>query len=97
VIGEYRLSNEADADLVSIFQFTVERFGLAQAQNYLISLEEHLDYLLQNPRSGRLQKDIQNNLRSSVFNSHIVFYQVRRDHLFIVRILHHSRDISKHL
>jgi toxin ParE1/3/4 len=97
VIGEYRLSNEADADLVSIFQFSIERFGATQAENYLISLEKHLAYLLKNPRSGRLQKDIQHKLRSSVFNSHIVFYQIRRDYLFIVRILHHSRDISKHL
>jgi plasmid stabilization system protein ParE len=48
----YELSIEAAADLESIGDFGVTRFGLAQALKYQLALESRFELLAQFPRMG---------------------------------------------
>lgn len=93
----YSLSREADEDLVSIYDYTFEQFGKAQAVTYLSDLDSLLDDLCQNPQMGRERIEIREGLRSLVYESHVVFYRILPDHIRIVRVLHGSRDIPKFL
>ena len=93
----YVLSAEADQDLDEIYDFILEQFGSTQAVIYLTQLDELLEPLCHNPEMGRERTDIRDELRSMVYNNHVVFYRVLKNHLHIVRVLHGSRDIPKFL
>ena len=93
----YRLSRKAENDLASIFEYTTEKFGFSQAEDYLFLLEEHFNFLIQNPAAGRKRTSFSSLLQSFVCQSHIIFYEVRADHIFIVRVIHHSQDSEAQL
>jgi toxin ParE1/3/4 len=54
----YELSIEAAADLESIGDYGVTRFGLAQALKYQLALESRFELLAQFPRMGAPTYDI---------------------------------------
>mgnify|MGYP006281162413 CR=1 FL=1 len=64
----YRLSSKAAEDIESIYEFTVLRFGLGQARNYLNALEERFDLLAQSPGLGRPAEDLAPGLRASMLD-----------------------------
>ncbi len=90
----YELSSEADADLESIFDYTLQAFGPDKACTYVESFDDTFENLASNPKLGRTRDEIVEGLRSIVKESHIVFYRILRDRLRIVRILHISRDVN---
>ncbi|HHZ83589.1 MAG TPA: hypothetical protein EYN60_06230, partial [Nitrospirales bacterium] len=55
------------------------------------------DRLIENPKFGKAREEIRAELRSLVWEQHVVFYRMIEDHIRIVRILHGSRDVRKFL
>ena len=92
----YNLSNEAERDLENIFDFGVYRFGQSQSVKYFDRLINSLDQLCDNPRIGKSRPELDSRLRSFVIQSHIIFYEVKNESIFILRILHHSRDVERY-
>jgi len=92
----YELSQDADDDLVSIFDYTSEQFGNEQAIKYLTLLDDVFQNLCNNPFSGRNRNEIAEGIRSIVYVSHIVFYKLIEEKILIVRVLHSSRDVSRY-
>jgi toxin ParE1/3/4 len=93
----YQLSEETDNDLQNIYDYTEEHFGTDQAIKYLLGLEELFEFLCMHTDTGRKRNEIREGLRSSSYVSHTVFYRVLENHIYIVRVLHASRDIPKFL
>jgi len=94
-VGDYRLSRLAVADLRSISQYTLETWGLTQAELYLRELEEIIVQLAANPRLGRRCDEIRKGYRRMEHGRHVIFYRVRRfpeprqtNRVEIIRILH---------
>ncbi len=50
---DYRLSEQADADLEAITIYSIETFGLGQAEKYKLALELGFERLAGDPRLGR--------------------------------------------
>ncbi len=63
--------------------YTVEYFGEGQAQEYLDGLYYSFDLLTDNPNLGR---SFEGNMRRYVFKSHLVYYEVKKDVIHILRI-----------
>ena len=93
----YILSQQADNDLDEIFDYTAAQFGIEQAIKYLSGFDDVFDNLCRNPETGRKRNEIRNGLRSTSNKSHTIFYRIMAGHIWIVRILHGSRDIIKFL
>lgn len=94
----YELSVEADIDLEDILEYSYTEFGFDQAENYLTELLEAFYQLSVNPELGRNRDEIKVDLRSFPINQHVVFYRIlKENHIRIVRVLHGSRDMPKHL
>lgn len=91
----YELSLAAEQDLEEIFDYTLEKFGLHQAVEYLSEFEIFFANLVSNPRIGKNRNEIRPGLKSFSKSSHIVFYRILNDRIRIVRILHGSRDMPK--
>ncbi len=89
----YRLSNEADADLIAIFDYTQKTYNEDKAIAYLWEFETLFSQLCDYPNLGRCRDEIKPNLQSIPVREHIVFYQVFDEYVLIIRVLHQSRDL----
>ena len=94
-VPRYVLSQEADLDLNSIFDYTVKAYGFDQAVTYLNELEVVFNKLLLHPEMGRKRLEIKKDLYSISEQSHIVFYRIMDVHIRIIRVLHGQKDIPK--
>ncbi|HWA94503.1 MAG TPA: type II toxin-antitoxin system RelE/ParE family toxin [Terracidiphilus sp.] len=82
------LSELARTDLFEIADYTVDTWGEAQALRYLSKIEEALDLLAKNPSTGRRCDSIRRAYRRHEVGEHVLFYLVRKEEVFISRILH---------
>lgn len=84
----YRLSGEADRDIEEIGRFTAERWGLHQAETYLVGLHEAFQTLATYPEFGRRVDHIRAGYRRLERGSHCIYYVLSADGVTIVRVLH---------
>lgn len=96
-MDHYTLSQKAQEDIESIYDFGVKKFGKDQALYYLVEIRSYFELLLKNPEIGKQRDEIKEGLYSFPFVSHIVFYRIFKNHIRIVRVLHGSRDLKKFL
>ncbi len=96
-MAAYSLSTKAAADLDGIYEYTIVTFGLEQARVYLSGLHEHLEILAERPMQGRSTGELAAALRRSEYQSHVVFYMPKDHGVRIIRVLHKSMDIKRHL
>lgn len=96
-MAAYSLSSKAAADLDGIYEYTILTFGLGQARAYLSGLRERFETLADNPMHGRSARELSPGLRRLEYESHVVFYVPKDNGVRIVRILHGSMDMKRHL
>ena len=75
-MSNYLISNEADEDLVRIFQYGMYQFGLDQADDYLSLLYSYFETIAQNPYSFEAVDHILIGYRRCVCKSNSIFYVV---------------------
>jgi toxin ParE1/3/4 len=95
-LPRYRFSRLARLDLIEIADYTVETWGLEQAERYMDGLDDCFMQLAQSPGIGRACDRIRNGYRRMEHRSHVVIYRVEKDGIFISRILHQRMLPSKH-
>lgn len=93
----YSLSPKAAADLDGIYEYTILNFGLEQAREYLLGLHERFQTLAEHPMHGRSADEVAPDLRRLEYQSHVVFYVPKDKGVRIVRVLHESMEVRKHL
>jgi toxin ParE1/3/4 len=62
----YRLTPDAQTDLIEIRRFTVKQWGTAQAQKYLLELRQTIRLLAETPSLGKSRPDVGSNVLSWV-------------------------------
>jgi toxin ParE1/3/4 len=98
VSSRYLLSPAAQADLEQIWDYTHDRWGVDQAEEYLHELQHAIDRVAANPRIGRACDEIRPGYRKLAAGSHTLFYRVTADDVIdVVRVLHQRMDIDRHL
>lgn len=89
----YRVSNEAELDLIQIYFEGADQFGELQAIAYQDALKSLFEKLADFPNLGRLRLEIDPPAHGIPFRSHIVFYDIEESgDIFIVRIRHGRED-----
>ena len=96
-MAAYRLSREAAIDLGGIHAYTTVNFGLTQARRYLSGMHERFGDLARQPMLGRSASHLVPNLRRYEYRSHVVFFVAEDDGVLIVRVLHQSMDVRRHI
>jgi toxin ParE1/3/4 len=98
VSSRYVLSPAAQADLEQIWDYTYERWGLHQAEEYLRELQHAIERAATHPRIGRACDEIRSGYRKLAAGSHMLFYRVTgEDVIDVVRILHRRMDVDRNL
>ena len=87
----------AEADLADIYQYTQSRWGRTQAISYVRNLNAAFLGLINQPASGQDRSELNPGLRSLQQGSHVIFYRPVTEGIVVVRVLHQSMDVQRHL
>ncbi|MFD0798478.1 type II toxin-antitoxin system RelE/ParE family toxin [Maribacter chungangensis] len=96
--NRYVISVMARSDIKSIAKYTIKKFGESQSLKYAKGLKEILGELANNPDLGRRYVAIKNQMLLRYrYKSHVIFYYIDSNGIFIVRVLGGKMDFPKHL
>lgn len=91
----YSVAAAARADLVDIYEYTVERWGYQQADSYQASLTKHFARISDHPFAGVSRDDLRRGVRTHPAESHVVYYRVRHGEVQVLRVLHSRQDARR--
>ena len=93
----YRLSRLAAKELEAIYRYSIEKFGLKQANHYMIELHDTMNLLAEHPSLGRSIDHIRNGYRRHEHAGHVIYYRQQSEMTHIMRVLGKTQDVGKHL
>ena len=93
----YRLTPDAQTDLIEIRRFTVKQWGTAQSQKYLLELRQTIRLLAETPTLGKPRPDVGSNVLSFPHVSHAIYYVVHEQQLIVFGVLHKRMVPLNHL
>lgn len=89
------VSKEARDNLSAIAFYTFLNFGERQMYIYNEQFEFDFKRIARNPNVGKKRPEIGGEIFSIVSGSHVIFYKVKINVLYIIKVVHGSRDIPK--
>ncbi len=92
-----RLTPQARSDLDGIWEYSAKQWSIDQAETYLRALNSTMQLLTEQPELGRKIDDIREGYLIFQAGSHLLIYRLKTDCIEIVRILHKSSDVERHL
>jgi len=95
----YRISIEAKNDIEKIWLYTFENWSIEQADRYFDLIMDEIEYIAENPASGKDFSDVRKGYLRTRVKSHFIFYKVNKklNEVGIIRVLHQSMDIENRL
>ena len=89
-MSSYRLTGQADQDLIDIYLYTLETFGQQQAERYATSMRSCFSLLADMPHMGRQADGIRPGVRRHKHGGHVIFYRedAGEDSLLILAVIH---------
>lgn len=95
-MAKFFFTNKAVHDLNEIWNYTLAKWSLKQAEKYYNYLIEQCNNLAINPNLGKEYQEILSGLYGYRANRHIIFYRIVDDtNIEITRILHGRMDLKK--
>ena len=96
-MSNYRLTPDAQSDLIDIRRFTLARWGEAQSKKYLFELRQTLHLLAETPSLGKPRPDVGEDVLSFPHISHVIYYVVHAQQLVVFGVLHKRMVPVNHL
>ncbi len=94
---ELNVTPKAESDLIGIWVYTCEEWGVDQADNYLDRLETGMKRLIDHPSLGANYDHVFSGYRRLQVEHHAVFYQLHELKVLVVRVLHEDMDAPERL
>ena len=95
-MARYQLTNKAEADVGSIYEYSIVNFGLRTARDYLSGMHDCFDILAENPSWGNVYGFIEPGLCRYEYRSHSVYYQETKTGILVARVLGNRQDPARH-
>jgi len=86
-MAEYKLSEDAKADLIRIHHYGVRQFGEAQAERYYFAFFDQFERIAQNPYQYTAIDHIRPGYRRCVCGVDSIYYRVQNDVIEIMSII----------
>lgn len=96
----FRLTRRAEASLIEIAKWTIEKFGLKQAELYESEVLSRCQAILNGQAHSRSCAGLVDDavdLRFARAGEHFLVFLDRPDELIIVDILHSRSDLARHV
>ncbi len=96
---KYIISQEASRDSENIWLYTLEKWSIEQADRYLNLIMDEIEYLAEDPNSGKDYGEVRKGYFRSRIKSYFIFYKInwKNEEIEIIRILHQRMDIETRL
>ena len=89
----FRLTLQAEEDIVAIAEAGFRVFGVSQALSYHQQLFEMFELIAANPHMARERNEITPPVRGHPFRAHLIIYMLtEQDAVLIVRVRHSHED-----
>ncbi|MDF2370682.1 MAG: type II toxin-antitoxin system RelE/ParE family toxin [Rhizobiaceae bacterium] len=89
----FRLTHEAERDIIGLAEAGLRLFGQAQARQYHEELFDRFELIAANPRMARERHDVSPPVRIHPFKAHLIVYVVENgDNILVVRVRHGHED-----
>ncbi|WP_410750196.1 type II toxin-antitoxin system RelE/ParE family toxin [Citrobacter sp. U14242] len=94
----YKLTGEAQRDILEIRDYTSRNWGAKQSRDYLKKLRVVLSQLAEMPGMGQHRADdFGEDIYSFSYVSHMIYYSAQNINIVVLAVLHQSRVPTKHL
>lgn len=94
---QLRVTPKAESDLIGIWVYTCEEWGVDQADKYLGELEAGMKQLIHHPSLGADYSHVLPGYRRLQIEHHAAFYTVQEPEILVVRVLHEDIDAPARL
>ena len=85
---KYRLTSDAQSDLIEIRRFTLAQWGSGQSTKYLSELHQIIRLLSATPKMGKQRPEIGMEVFSFPYSSHVIYYLCHNKQLVVFGVLH---------
>lgn len=92
-MADYKLSNAAKDDLIRIYHYGVEKFGMTQADKYFDSFFKYFDIISQQPFAFESIDYIKKGYRRCACGSDSIYYKIDNGIVEIMAIVG-SQDLK---
>lgn len=89
-------SPAAVADIGAIWDYTAETWGVGQADRYVDDIRRACVGLADGERMGR-RVDVLDGYLSFPVGRHLIFFRQLETGIVVIRVLHQSMDVERHL
>jgi toxin ParE1/3/4 len=93
----FRITPDAQSDLLAIRRFTISEWGVEQSRKYLDGLRQTIMLLAETPLLGRTRPDVGEKVFSFPHGSHVIYYLLHRKQLVVFAVLHKRMVPMNHL
>jgi toxin ParE1/3/4 len=90
-------SPKAAFDIDQIYDYTEEKWGYEQAEDYVFTIRDHCRALVEGTKRGRKIGSIKPDYLALVSGSHFIVYKDGAQTVTIIRILHRRMNVGAHL
>ena len=91
-----KITAPALSDIEQIAAYTFKQWGMQKTETYVSQIDLTVQAIADNPALGRARIGVPEAIKGRKSGSHVVFYRVQEETIYIVRILHESMDHGRH-
>jgi len=96
-VTEFWLRPQARSDLDTIWDYTVQSWGVQQSRSYIAEIRDTCGKLAENPGLGKCRNELYKELRVFPSGKHLIFYLTIAEGIDVIRILHERMDTHNQL
>ncbi len=96
-MAHFRLTPDAQSDLIEIRRYTQQQWDNAQSKKYLSELRQTLHLLAETPSIEKSRPDIGIDILSFPHVSHVIYYVIHEQELVVFSVLHKCMVPLNHL
>ena len=94
--AEYRLSPRAKEDMEAVWLYSLQEWGVDQADRYIDDLTEAFGFLAESQKSGTACENIRAGYRKYPVIRHVVYYRETDYGVEVKRVLHDRMLATRH-
>lgn len=94
-MNRFTLSEAADLDLEELFEYGVVTHGALQAVRYHDDLLKTIETIAAFPEMARERTEFGSSARVHHHSRHYIIYIVRKDDVFVLRIIRDEADLAR--
>jgi len=92
-MADYQLSNTAKSDLIRIYHYGVEKFGMTQADKYFDTFFKYFAIISEQPYAFERIDYIKKGYRRCACGTDSIYYKIENDNVEIMAIVG-SQDLN---